>query len=122
VVSLDTNGKYQQVTNLKSPINSNQDDFGFIINKEKLGYLSSNREGMEGSISDDIYLVTENCNIIIKGIVTDAKTDAPLSGAQVTLLDENNNVVAQTTTKVDGSYSFDGMANCGELHAIWAEF
>ncbi|MFC4220382.1 OmpA family protein [Flagellimonas marina] len=122
VVSLDTNGKYQQVTNLKSPINSNQDDFGFIINKEKLGYLSSNREGIEGSISDDIYLVTENCNIIIKGIVTDAKTDAPLSGAQVTLLDENNNVVAQTTTKVDGSYSFDGMANCGESHSVRATF
>ncbi|MER3373748.1 MAG: OmpA family protein [Allomuricauda sp.] len=119
VISLDANGQYQKVTNLKSPINTNQDDFGFIINEEKqIAYVSSNREGMEGSISDDIYLIHENCNIIIKGIVSDAKTEDPLSGAQIYLLDDKNNVVSQTVAAVDGSYIFDGMADCGAHYAV----
>lgn len=121
VISLDANGQYQKVTNLKSPTNTNQDDFGFIINEEKqIAYVSSNREGMEGSISDDIYLIRENCNILIRGIVSDAKTEEPLSGAQVYLLDDNNAVVSQTVTAVDGSYIFDGMADCGAHYAVRA--
>lgn len=122
-VSLNGQGLYPNVTNLKSPINSNQDDFGFIINKQKqMAYLSSNREGTKGSISDDIYLVSENCNIIIKGIVSDTKTGAPLFGAQITLLDESNAVISQNTIAADGTYHFDGLADCGKQYAIRAAY
>ncbi len=121
VVSLNGNGQFKTVTNLKAPINSSQDDFGFIIDESrKTGYFSSNREGIEGSVSDDIYAFNENCGAIIKGIVTDEKTGKPLEGSLVTLLDENNNVVSQKTVQSNGSYSFEGIADCGTQYAVRA--
>jgi len=53
--------RWQRPENLKAPMNSGGDDFGFIIDAEselaeglvKQGYFSSNREGGKGS--DDIY-------------------------------------------------------------------
>lgn len=50
------NGVWQNVKNLKSPINSSQDDFSFILNERgSEGYLSSNRKGGKGG--EDIYRV-----------------------------------------------------------------
>jgi outer membrane protein OmpA-like peptidoglycan-associated protein len=119
VISLDQNGQYPKVTHLQSPINSNQDDFGFIINeKHKTAYISSNREGVEGSISDDIYLINESCNTVINGIVSDIKTGEPLHGSVVTLLDNQNNVMSQEITSTDGSYSFEGLVDCNSQYAI----
>lgn len=47
-------GEIAVVENLKSPINSNRDDFSFILNSDKTkGFMSSNREGGKGS--DDLY-------------------------------------------------------------------
>ncbi len=46
------------IDNLGKPINSNKDDFTFIINeKNRIGYFASNRDGGEGS--DDIYGVKQ---------------------------------------------------------------
>lgn len=121
VVSLNGNGQFKTVTNLKAPINSNQDDFGFIIDEsQKTGYFSSNREGNEGSISDDIYAFSENCGVIIKGIVTDEKTGKPLEGSLVTLMNEDNKVISQKTVQKDGAYTFEGLADCGTQYAVRA--
>ncbi len=56
-----SNGKWRPAQNLKAPLNSTSDDFGYVINfKESTtkpylqkGYFSSNREGGQGL--DDIY-------------------------------------------------------------------
>ena len=49
-------GDWTDATNLKSPINSTGDDFGFILDDNKeTGYISSNRFGGKGE--DDIYSV-----------------------------------------------------------------
>jgi peptidoglycan-associated lipoprotein len=49
-------GDWTDATNLKSPINSTGDDFGFILDETKeTGYISSNRFGGKGE--DDIYSV-----------------------------------------------------------------
>ncbi|SNY99784.1 OmpA family protein [Flagellimonas pacifica] len=122
-ISLDRKGEFIEVTNLKQPINTNKDDFGFIINEEKqIGYLSSNRDGDEGSISDDIYRVWEKCGIInIEGIVTDAKTKMPLDKSIVTLLNENNKVISQAITDKNGAYIFRDLAECGKPYALRAE-
>jgi peptidoglycan-associated lipoprotein len=49
-------GDWTDATNLKSPINSTGDDFGFILDENKeTGYISSNRFGGKGE--DDIYSV-----------------------------------------------------------------
>ena len=123
VISLDNHGTPQKVTNLKKPINSSKDDFGFIIDEEKhTGYLSSNRNGNAGSASDDIYRFIKSCGItIVEGIVSDAKTNMPLQGAQVTLLDENNEVVAQTTSDALGAYQFENVLDCHKRYGIRAE-
>src|SRR5690606_17895717 len=117
VTSLDEAGKPGDITNLGAPSNSAQDDFGFIINEDdRIGYVSSNRGGDRGSIDDDIYLVKEICSITIQGKVFDEETKDPLSGAQVSLLDENNLLVSQTTAKNDGTYSFVG--DCGTQYTV----
>ncbi|SRX51514.1 OmpA family protein [Aequorivita sp. CIP111184] len=117
VTPLDDAGKPGKITNLGAPSNSAQDDFGFIINEDdRIGYVSSNRGGDRGSIDDDIYLVKEICSITINGKVFDEETKDPLPGAQVTLLDENNQLVSQTTAKNDGTYSF--VSDCGTQYTV----
>ncbi|MFD2098732.1 OmpA family protein [Flagellimonas iocasae] len=123
VVSLDENGAFKKVANLKKPINSSKDDFGFIINEEKqIGFLSSNRSGNEGSASDDIYRFKKACSVEkIQGVITNAKTNDPLPEAQVTLLDEDNNIVAQTTSNSEGTYEFENITDCFKRYGIRGE-
>ncbi|MCB0455282.1 MAG: OmpA family protein [Aequorivita sp.] len=117
VTPLDDDGKPGKITNLGAPSNSTQDDFGFIINEEdRIGYVSSNRGGDKGSKDDDIYLVKEICSISIQGKVFDEETKDPLPGASVSLLDENNQLVSQTTAQNDGTYSFVG--DCGTQYTV----
>ncbi len=114
---LDNDGKPGNITNLGAPANSSKDDFGFIINEnDRIGYVTSNRGGDRGSIDDDIYLVKEICSITIQGKVFDKETKDPIAGAQVSLLDENNQLVSQTTAKNDGTYSFVG--DCGTQYTV----
>jgi len=122
VTPLDTNGKTGDISNLGEPANSNQDDFGFIIKEEKrIGYLTSNREGENGSISDDIYRVQEKCEITIVGTVTNKITGEVLPGATVTLLDDNNGVVETVTAGEDGKYTFTQPAECGSQYLVRAK-
>nr|WP_298998574.1 OmpA family protein [uncultured Allomuricauda sp.] len=108
------------VENLGQPINSNKDDFGFIVNETgKVAYLSSNRHGKGGSSADNIYLV-EICNPRIYGVITDAKTGTPLDGSTVSLIDTENKVVEQQMAESDGSYSFQGNMDCNKQYIIRA--
>lgn len=48
------NGKFTPVVNLGAPINSDKDDFSYVLkNDNKTGYFASNRDGGKGG--DDIY-------------------------------------------------------------------
>jgi len=117
VSSIDEEGKLGSPTNLGAPTNSAKDDFGFIIDEEsRIGYLSSNRDGDRGSVDDNIYLVRESCTILIEGTVFDAETKEMLAGASVSLLDENNKLITQTTADENGVYSFD--ADCGKQFTV----
>ncbi len=122
-ISLDDSGPYKKVTNLKKPINSSSDDFGFILDEEKkIGFLSSNRDGEKGSASDNIYKVRESCKIqTLRGIVYDAMTKLPLNGALVTLLNDDNEKIAQTTTNTDGAYHFEDMVDCNRQYSVRGE-
>jgi outer membrane protein OmpA-like peptidoglycan-associated protein len=57
----------------------------------------------------------------LEGVVTDAKTNLPLQGAQVILLDENNNIIAQTTSDALGSYKFEHVLDCNKRYGIRGE-
>ncbi|PWL39048.1 flagellar motor protein MotB [Flagellimonas aquimarina] len=121
VVSLSNSGPFKQVTNLRKPINTNQDDFGLIINEEnRTGYLSSNRNGSEGSKSDDIYRFSESCSITVRGLVIDKKTKAVLSSSLVMLLDNNNKIVSQTISDSKGAYNFEGVVECNKQYSVRA--
>ncbi|MER3317447.1 MAG: OmpA family protein [Allomuricauda sp.] len=112
---------HKDIINLGQPINSNQDDFGFIVKEnERIGYLSSNRNGSNGSSSDDIYLITENCNLVIYGAITDANTGNPLDGSLVYLIDENNQVVSQQVTQANGNYEFEENIDCENQYIVRA--
>ena len=120
-VSKNNDPDVAEIINLGQPINSNQDDFGFIVKEnEKIGYLSSNRDGDQGSGSDDIYAIAENCNAVIYGAITDANTNDPLEGSVVYLLDENSNVVSQKITGANGNYEFDNEIDCQKQYVIRA--
>ena len=55
---LDSRGMPKTSKNLGPPINSRLDDFGFIFSTGRgFGYFSSNRNGIEGSSSDEVYRV-----------------------------------------------------------------
>ncbi|SDQ78740.1 OmpA family protein [Flagellimonas zhangzhouensis] len=119
VVSLNIKGNFSEVANLKKPLNTNQDDFGFIINETlNSGYFSSNRDGEDGSVSDDIYAFYESCNVTIEGLVTDAITGSPVSGANVTLIDDKNNPIDNQQTSETGTYSFPVNVDCLKQYAI----
>lgn len=123
VVSLNETGPYPTVTNLKKPINSNLDDFGYVMDETgKIGYISSNRFGGQGSSSDDILAFTADCKITIQGMVTDAKTGAPLQGSDVVLLDSSSKVVSQKVVDANGRYDFGPLADCNGQYAVRASF
>ena len=123
VIDLDEDGMPTgELENLGDKINSPQDDFGFIVKEDdRMGYLTSNRESpLSGSKGDQIYLHRESCDITIVGTATDKFTGEPLSGATVSLLDENNNPVHIVTTGADGKYRFEEYAACNSVYLLRA--
>lgn len=100
------------VENIGKPINSVEDDFSFIFNEDlEKGFFASNRKGGHGS--DDIYSFIETktlnleCKTIISGIVKDAQTGEILSNADMTFLDQKNNILATTTSMPDGTFKIN---------------
>ena len=98
--------KFFTPINLSNVINSNLDDFAFLINEEnEKGYFSSNREG--GTGDDDIYRFTKEKTYVIHGLVQNKNSLEILPGASVSLLDENNNLINEMVVGEDAKYSFD---------------
>lgn len=101
----------QPIVNVGREINSEYDDFSFIIDDEtKEGYFASNR--LEGSMGeDDIYGFKENeplqldCLQEVTGTVRDRISNEILVGATVKIIDEENNEVASTITNAKGKYT-----------------
>lgn len=98
--------------NVGLPVNTNADDFSFIIDEEaKRGFFSSNRE--EGKGDDDIYgyLKTkpvENFKYYVEGAVKDIDSGKLIDNAVVTLYDEKDNEVAKMTfLEASTTYRFD---------------
>jgi outer membrane protein OmpA-like peptidoglycan-associated protein/tetratricopeptide (TPR) repeat protein len=91
--------------NLGFPINTNSDDFNYIIDKEnKNGYFASNRPGGQGD--DDIYKFVKK-GIEICGLVYDAKTNDPIEGAKVVMYEVKDEKGSKLTNK-DGNFCFAG--------------
>ncbi|XCF05582.1 OmpA family protein [Tamlana crocina] len=108
-----------EISTFSAPINSSKDDFSFIIKEGRIGYLASNRDGDEGSKSDDIYQIWEHCEIVIQGPVTEEKTGNLIPGAEVTLIDSNNEEIETLVVGDDAIFTFT--LNCNEQYLIRAK-
>lgn len=108
-VSYSNKTTWQDVTNLGKTLNTSSDDFAFVLlNDEKNGYFSSNRQGGKGN--DDIYSfeLTKSLkqNFYIQGLITEKQSGKSVSGVVVELMDEKGQVIDRVTTASDGSYTF----------------
>ena len=76
-------GSYTKAENMRSPINSPQDDFGLVFDPDlEQGYFSSNRPGGKGG--DDVYSLTR-FPLFVEGILLDKGTMEPLGEARIIL-------------------------------------
>ncbi len=114
-VAYDKESGFQEVVNVGQPINSNRDDFSYIVNEEtQKGFFASNRA--EGKGDDDIYsfkrLVVEEIPEIsnaIAGVVTELIAGNIMPQALVELLDENGIKLKEMVTDDNGSFVFEDL-------------
>lgn len=113
-MSTVNNNVHSKSKNLGSSINTKNDDFAFIINKqENKGYFSSNREG--GTGDDDIYsfevLKKFKVSYSLSGIVVDKQTQQILPNSKVKLLDATGKIIEEVLTDEKGAYTFEVLAD-----------
>lgn len=103
-------GMYSKPLNLGETINTEMDDFGYVLNEEKnTGYFASNRAGY-----DNLYAFERKENkrqFTVEGDVRDKITKNILPGTTVTLYDENDMVVGQMVVGGDARYVFNTEPN-----------
>lgn len=100
------NGDFDKPVNLGSTINSNLDDFAYVVReKTNKGYVSSNRTGY-----DRLFGFGREENPLTKyqveGIVQDLNSKALLGRSLVTLFDESDTVIQDTIVGDDAYYIF----------------
>lgn len=106
-------GGQVKLENLGAPINSNADDFGLFLFNPSRGFFTSNRKGGKGD--DDIYtFVNDDPNLKIvnywlSGTTLTHDDDGnlgALSNTKVVLKGEDNEIIDEKFTQVDGKYRF----------------
>ncbi|MBZ4034840.1 OmpA family protein [Flavobacterium sp. 17A] len=107
------NGNFSVPRNLGAPVNSNKDDFSFIIDRTNTyGYLSSNRAGGKGD--DDIYSFVKGkpvCNQSISGMAIDHKSKKPLADVTIMAYNSFSEILGETKTNFDGQYAIEVPCN-----------
>ncbi|SCX88411.1 OmpA family protein [Flavobacterium caeni] len=97
---------FSEPRNLGGPINSNKDDFAYIVEpKDAYGYVSSNR--LNGKGDDDLFYFTKVkpvCNQHISGVVINSKSKAPIAMASVRAYDQFGDFVTEGATDNQGKY------------------
>ncbi len=115
VMSIEKDGKtFGNLTNVGKPVNSQNDDFALIFNKDgKTGYFSSNRVGGKGD--DDIYSFQLTRPFVFKmqlvGTVLDQNTKQILAGSTVYLKDVDGKIVATAIADEKGNFNFEVLPN-----------
>ncbi len=101
-----------EIYQLAAPINSINDDFAYIINKDNnQGFFTSNR--LQGKGFNDLYAFTLDedvrpgeCFITVDGKVRDKESLEVISGATVDLYNLEGNLLESVSTYDDGTYKF----------------
>lgn len=116
ITQLKEDGTHGKIKNVGTPVNSNSDDFAFIMDTAtKNGFFSSNRK--EDNLGfDDIYKCTEtipvpkDCQQSLTGLLVDAETKLPIAGVKVVLYDLNYVKIDELTTDQNGKFDFGQVA------------
>lgn len=104
--SNNINGAYDKPVNLGGSINSNVDDFSFVVlEKENKGNMSSNRLGYDRIFS---FVRKENTlsKYLVEGVIQDKNSNELLVGAKVTLFDESGEAIEEMVVGDDAYYLF----------------
>jgi hypothetical protein len=99
-------GVYNTITNLGEPLNSSMDDVALMLapNAER-GYFSSDRESGMGYF--DLYsVVFTHIPVTLRGVIKDLHGNAALALSKVKILDSEGDIIRESTTQADGSFSF----------------
>lgn len=99
-------GKWSKPENLREPVNSSADDFGFFKNEAGQALFSSNRS--DGSGSDDIYFASEikyADSILVSGLVKDRQDGTVLPDATILVWDMQNDDVYVLKSNKLGEYA-----------------
>ncbi len=118
------NNRFATPQNLGKPLNSNLDDFAFIIDEHtNTGFVSSNRKPGKGD--DDIYAFKREplkpCKHLIKGNVKDAITGKSIPHATISLFSENNTEIASVKTNEKGHFFYKHIVFCDNNYTIIAQ-
>lgn len=105
--AVNKGGNWGTPVNLKNAVNSTRDDFGIYFTGRKKGMFSSSRSG-----NDDIYnfeLVSElKKQTSVTGVFLYSELD-PAKNALIKLLDEDGNLLMETTTDEEGKFEFNDL-------------
>lgn len=99
-------GKWTQPENLKEPVNSSADDFGFCKLQKDKALFSSNRNGGKGG--DDIYMgsvIKYADSVLVSGLVKDRTTGELLTNTTVLVWNTQKDEVLILKTNEKGEYS-----------------
>ncbi len=116
---------FETPINLGAPLNSELDDFGYIVKEEKnIGFVCSNRKSGKGD--DDIYSFErtpiEKCDQRIVGSVnSNVSGRSPIGDAEVVLLSEKGEILEKTQSTPQGEYSFVYPVACNTPYEIKVE-
>jgi outer membrane protein OmpA-like peptidoglycan-associated protein/tetratricopeptide (TPR) repeat protein len=116
ITQIKEDGTHGKIKNVGTPVNSNSDDFAFIMDTAtKIGFFSSNR--IEDNLGyDDIYKCTEtipipkDCQQSLTGLLVDEETKLPISDAKVVLYDINYVKIDELMTDQNGKFDFGQVA------------
>src|SRR6218665_155018 len=101
--------EFDKPLNLGSTINSEMDDFNFILDENDKGYFASNRTG-----DDNLYTFVREENkqqYLVEGEVRDMKSMQLLPGSTVKLFDEAGNLLEEVLVGKDGTFAFNTEPN-----------
>ena len=106
-----SNDGYSTPLNVGLPINTNRDDFSFILNSNtQKGFFASNR--LDGKGDDDLYAVTQiapldNFQYYVEGRILDNDGNPINEKITISIYDENNNKISEKELENQNVLRFD---------------
>tara|TARA_R110002167_G_scaffold37237_6_gene116787 strand:+ start:700 stop:2604 length:1905 start_codon:yes stop_codon:yes gene_type:complete len=112
--NIQSGDSYSTPVNLGKGLNSESDDFGFIMRKGDengyTGYFASNRKGGKGN--DDIYGFNVEDKpglktLLFRGQITRASDEEGIEDVSIMLMDADRNIIKEVFTDQNGNYQME---------------